>query len=1025
MTDLPSSFNPQTAPFVDPVANPRPSSTQPDEASTAVPYVDEYAEDYTIKCICAYKDDDGNTVLCERCDTWQHIECYYYPSKRVPEVHNCTDCEPRQIDTRSATVRQRRRREQMDTGDRRSKKPSTKSHKKKIKIPDANVNGWPVDKHEHASSLDHTSRSARDQPPPTKRPKTSHRACSSMSQVQLSNVATHTGKRSVSSSHTLQSPSKTPTNISPGGYCSETFSLEFLQLYDHDPGDVPMQANLFDNIKITNDLSLWSEDVESLAQATNGRLHQDIFQRCAQPLGSRTFPELRLETKEDHSIGSEGLRPTWKFLIGESYIPQSAIIGELRGKIGHMNDYCQDPANRWAYLRHPVPFVFFHPHLPIYIDTRSEGTLCRYLRRSCRPNVFMKTILENGSDYHFCFVAKQNIEAGTELTIGWVLDENIRKCLDRAHFGHNNNEEIKQEGVSDTEADYISDWVGKVLADFGGCACDNLSQCSFARYDRRSSTSSIDSAICLSNGKVKRGGRPHNNNNNNNNNISPQSTGRATNSRAGSERLKHSEDPEQDDSRSSSGSMRSKARSRDVTPADHISGEHGVAIGFGLSSREQRKIAALEKNFELLEQDKHQPPIKKKKRGSGASNLNSPAASFSVSSSKPSSFNLKPAQASKSMQKQLGHTATSFSQPNTPSATSRPRYTDASTAQRQSGSPASRSPQPPAMPNLSATSPKRSSQPHAPSAASPLTHPQYVSRAMQTDGDENDDWYHSHTVPAGTPKPYISLTKRLLIRSHTDRLRLEEQMRAGVVSSSHTPPQPLHDQPDTSGTVGMNGGMELDAALAQQEDEDVEMQDARLEHERPSGDPSSMSPVERFRPPDIASNVFDNTHQSHSNFFKPPPPPWPTSNNALPHNGYRIADMRVQLPPTPSFSTNPASILVTPSSYSNSLAQSPSGRSSSSYPPLSSSLCASNMVQPSPVKKKLSLGDYMSRRSNNKVETPGIVGDKTSSSPTMAQSLLKPLAEEAKGNEMEGSAIVETPSREDGEFSEENKDPKP
>ena len=1021
MTDLSSSSNLQTAPFVDPAASTTPSLTQPDEASTAVPFVDEYAEDYTIKCICAYKDDDGDTVLCERCDTWQHIECYYYPSKQVPEVHTCTDCEPRQIDARNATVRQRRKREHMDAGDRRSKKPSTKSHKKKIKVPEANVNGWSVDKHEHASSLDHTSRSSRDQPPPTKRPKTSHRPSSSMTQVQLSNVATHTGKRSVSSSHALQSPSKTPTSNSPGGYCSETFSLEFLQLYNHDPGEATMQANLFDNIKITNDLSLWSEDVESLAQATNGRLHQDIFQRCDQPLGSMTFPELRPETKRDHSTGSEGLRPTWKLLIGDSFIPQNAIIGELRGKIGHMNDYCQDPANRWAYLRHPVPFVFFHPHLPIYIDTRNEGTLCRYLRRSCRPNVFMKTILENGSDYHFCFVSNQNIEAGTELTIGWVLDENIRKCLDRAHFGHNNNEEIKQEGVSDTEADYISDWVGKVLADFGGCACDNPSQCTLARFDRRNSTSSIDSAICLSNGKPKRGRKPHHSNNN----ISPQSTGRATNSRAGSERLKHSEDPEQDDSRSSSGSMRSKPRSRDVTPADHMSSEHGVVVGSELSSREQRKIAALEKNFELLEHDKHQPPVKKKKRGSGASNLNTPATISSVSSSNPSGFNLNPDQANKSEQKQLGHSATSLSQPNTPGVTSRPRYMDASTDQRQSGSPASRSPQPPATLNASTNSPQRSSQPHIPSVTSPLSRPQYISRAMQTDGNENDDWYHSLTGLAIIPKPYVSLTKRLLMRSHTDRLRLEEQMRADVVSSVHTIPQPLRDEPNTSETVEMSGGTDLNAVMARQTDGDVEMQDARLDHEGPIGDPSSSPLVERLRPPDIPSNVPNNPHQSHSNFFKPPPPPWPTSNNALPPNGYRVADMHVQLPPTPSFFTNPASILVTPSAFSNSLAQSPSGRSGSSYPPISSSLSAPNMVQPSPVKKKLSLGDYMSRRSNNKVDTPGIVGDKRGSSPTMQQSLFKPLAEEAKGNEMEGSAIVETPSREDGEFLEENTYAKP
>ena len=378
-----------------------------------------------------------------------------------------------------------------------------------------------------------------------------------------------------------------------------------------------------------------------------------------------------------------------------------------------------------------------------------------------------------------------------------------------------------------------------------------------------------------------------------------------------------------------------------------------------------------------------------------------------------------------SEQKQLGHTAISFSQPNTPSVTSRPRYMDASTTHQQSGSPASRSPQPPAMPNFSANSPKRSPQPHTTFVASPLTRPQYVSRAMQTDCDENDDWYHSLTVSATTRKPYVSLTKRLLIRSHTDRVRLEERMRAEVVSSSHIVSQPLRDQPDTSGMMDTNGGIEPDSAPAQQTDEDVEMQEAHLDHERPSGIPSSNLPVERLRPPDTPPIVSDNPHQSHSNFFKPPPPPWPTSNNALPPNGYRVADMRVQLPPTPSFSTNPTSILVAPSPFSSSLAQSPSGRSSSSYPPLSSSLSAPSIVQPSPVKKKLSLGDYMSRRSNHKVETPGTMGDRMGRRPTMPQILLKPLVEQTKGNEMEEGTIVDTPAREDGEFSEENKDPKP
>ncbi|KAI9821894.1 MAG: hypothetical protein M1827_002476 [Pycnora praestabilis] len=49
------------------------------------------AEMYTIKCLCGNSEDDGNTVRCEECDTWQHIECYY-PNAKVSEVHNCIDC---------------------------------------------------------------------------------------------------------------------------------------------------------------------------------------------------------------------------------------------------------------------------------------------------------------------------------------------------------------------------------------------------------------------------------------------------------------------------------------------------------------------------------------------------------------------------------------------------------------------------------------------------------------------------------------------------------------------------------------------------------------------------------------------------------------------------------------------------------------------------------------------------------------------------------------------------------------------
>ena len=53
-----------------------------------------------INCICDYDKDDGNIVYCDRCETWQHIRCFYpYMNKEDLEFldHLCADCYPRPL----------------------------------------------------------------------------------------------------------------------------------------------------------------------------------------------------------------------------------------------------------------------------------------------------------------------------------------------------------------------------------------------------------------------------------------------------------------------------------------------------------------------------------------------------------------------------------------------------------------------------------------------------------------------------------------------------------------------------------------------------------------------------------------------------------------------------------------------------------------------------------------------------------------------------------------------------------------
>lgn len=1012
MTDLPSSHKTHTAP-VDSIAGlglgPSSVKLAPTSKSNDLPVEDE--EDYTIKCICGFQDDDGNTVLCEQCETWQHILCYYFRDGIVLDVkeleHSCADCKPRPLDAQGAVERQSKRRDEFDP--RKIKKTATKSHKKKVKNPEPNIqltNGW---SHDRNDLHDCTSRSPRDALPNPKRPKANHhRHSGSIGFPSISSNSAFQAVQTSGSCRTFHSPTQIPDNQLSEAYTNDLYSLEFLHLYDNDPGDAPMQANLFNDITITDSLSSWSHEIESLREAANGLTPQDVFHRCDQPLDSMTLPHLRKECKQDVAMEIDGRHPRWNFLTIDSLTPKGSIVGELRGKIGHMQDYVKDPSNRWDYLRHPVPFVFFHPKLPIYIDTRSEGTTCRYLRRGCCPNLSMKTILENGSDYRFCFVAKDNLEPGTELTIGWVLDEHIRNFISRR-----NSDESKQEGV-DAEEDYVSDWVGKVLADFGGCACGLPNQCALARYDRRNSRSSHSALKHLSNGKPTKGRNGYLVK------LSPPSTGYATNSRAGSEAFKHFEDEENDDNRSASESARSKPQSRDLTPT-HRTSDNGTAPGAQLSDREKRKIAALEKNFELLEQDRQQPALKKKKRNSGSSNLNTPTVATSVSFLSQGG----PRNPTHYMdQRQLGHSTSSLSQPNTPGLTSRPRHADANTFHQKSISPVFRSLHTPsAMENASPASSVRLSQ-NGVFNTSTLPRSVYVNNATQTDVPESTDWYEP--IKSGNPRrrPYISLTKRLLIRCQRDRERLDNQPSMSYVGMNEKlectnphPPEKIVKEPD--GVDPMNLG-QCDSP------EDTEMRDAEPQQTSRFVNLSLNAPVQKPRPPDYVdvdsapAVVMDVKHP------QPPPPPPPPSSlrgeqlpvlHSRPPNGYHSPDLRLDLPQTPQLlgaATLDTSVVASkPVTTSSPLSQA----SHISLQPLSTT--SSALTQPSPVKKKMSLVDYKTymkkKVSYQKAEALSLPEKGAYSSEVLPQDNIKKpnMDGEIKVPTTEGSIIVKIPNKDD------------
>lgn len=788
-------------------------------------------EPYTIKCICTFEDDDGNTVFCEGCETWQHIECYY-EGQAVPEVHNCVDCEPRRLDGQKATLRQIHLRR--EGGDQKSKRSGAKGQKKKSKERKDNdqANGF----HRRSES------GARDQPP-AKRPKTNHRSSASASLAGTLSFPQDGRKRTSSNS---MSPTKSSPSI-------PLYSNEFLHLYERDQGHADMNSNLFVNLPLAADLASWVTEPAALARVANGRSAQDIFTWSDTELYRSRWPTLSTESITDTSIDVDGKHPTWRILKTQDGVEKDGVVGEIKGKIGLLRDYCLDPGNRWQELRHPEPFVFFHPQLPIYIDSRHEGSMLRYVRRSCRPNVTMKTYITNEVEYHFCFVAKENIPPNSEITAMWYLDPQLFES---------GNGLVKQES-SDSSQEVAAICISNVLSHFGGCACVPPANCLLASVDRRRPPKIADAK--QPNGKRKKG-KPAKSN------ISP--LGRQ--SRAGSEGIKNADDDEQTESQSASGSARGQTRSRDLTPT------HADTSHFGeseLSAREKRKIAAAEKKFQQLEQDQ-QASQKKKKRTSGQS---------------------------------AGHFGGSHgSKVSVGTSTGRQSY---SPPTMSSGSRPARH-----------ASPRKPSNSSVPAVRSALGRPPYVHTSTQTEPDRD--------VPA--PPPHVSnftpLSLRLVKRFQVDRVRFEDGSRAPVRGTPFG--SPASGRPSLTSPNVSNGN------------DDVEMEDvdSPTATSRRRGSGESAAPA--------------------TGSVRPPfPPPWPSTaahNTRIPGSGPERGDFARPAVVSPG-SAGPSTM----SPPSTDLSSQPGGQGSS-------------VSAPSPVKKKLSLGDYLIRRgtmatpaSEKPPQTPG------------------------------------------------------
>jgi uncharacterized protein len=909
------------------------ASPLPNGSLSDTNYPDE--EEYTIKCVCIYADDDGNTVYCPRCDTWQHIECYYH-GKRVPDEHFCVDCVPRELDAKKATERQRRLREHLDRGERgdpqKTKRPSSKTQKKKHKDVNATselTNGWHHDRNDSVAST-------RDGPP-AKKPKTSHRTSDSI--VSTNGISR---KRAVSNLQSYPSPSKSPQDLFRFPQIP-TYTTDFLELYERDEGNTNARENE-QTIQATNMMFSWRGDSSLVALPGQQPTSKSPFVRAEQPLDPNTWPKVSVETTRKLDVEIDGRSPMWRYLRVHTAVRKNDVVGEVRGQVGMLEEYCQQKSssNRWQDLRHPDPFVFFHPHMDVYIDSRKTGTQFRFLRRSCQPNVTLKTFVSENDEAHHCFVASKDIPAGSELTTMWYLDQQMFSTDD-----------------SEQGSNQRSDWVSRVLANFGDCACNAGSSCLLATFDRRYSGKAIEAAPKDKTARRKKSKKNHV--------LSPFGTGHATNSRAGSE-PKALDDEEQSERRSSPESSGSGGHSRDHTPVNVAALDADPILGSGLTSRELRKIQMIEKTFAQKEQEKKdQNPAnqqRKKKRTSGGSTLNTPNANGT---------------------KQSG----AQSHPNTPNFLAN-RFQDTSMG----------SPPPPRGAVGRAKSSDVQSRPH-----SRPQRPVYIDVCVQTDPDEEE----VPIMPPTKRRRFCTPTQRLLQRLREDRAKFMDPCASQVASDGLSPKAP-----------------------SQTGDEDVRMTDTGHPTPSPAQDATATRQARANSSPlNVGTTTYplpsQAAHTHHA--FKPPSAPKLHLST---------------LPPVPTFP--PSATSASSSSASASTPGMTTTTSALSPTPITSTAAAyqalaTPVVTPSPARKKLSLGDYMSRRmastptveksqsqiglSPNETDTTKATTEAPDPSASTAEALSigsrpdEQLAQQvvAQGG-LTGSAVEDTPMKDDGEEPE-------
>lgn len=378
-----------------------------------------------IDCICEISEDDGFTICCDKCDTWQHLVCVELTDENLPVEYYCPKCSPRLLDVSKAKEIQRHRREELAKRSHKKKKPAATSHKKKEHTNGSNgsVPGRVSTTMEKATVQGYgklPSPKEMHQPPSRKR---GPRA--------LQNTNT-TGPQPPSQPPVVGSASFSNTNITAApGSPNVPFSThggETENDVDYNKSDKKYKQDFIDIGSDTDrytgrPVQIFIENLASVTSEHPALQGEPRIHYAHEKFASIELPKTSVHQLPDSSklySGSE--HPRWSLVLETSVSP-GELVTIYKGEVVLTKSRQNESKTQLDVLRSPKLYVLFHPSLPIYIDARKWGSEARFIRRSCRPNLEIRTVVVDHSQVCFGLFAKAAIKPGTQLTLSWDWGE--------------------------------------------------------------------------------------------------------------------------------------------------------------------------------------------------------------------------------------------------------------------------------------------------------------------------------------------------------------------------------------------------------------------------------------------------------------------------------------------------------------------------------------------------------------------------------------------------------------------------